>query len=203
MALDIESAKDTLSVPSDNLVLEKATAHHDRPTLSKKKLWPSLRNSYYGTLPTVYGILKRETVNVLEKAIAFYGFRFFKKTKTLFESFSAEEKYHTVVAYEHVNMYWKQRALLKNVQVVEVALSWAQANVRDFGRPGLHTMLRILQGLLCSFTNGDFTKGRDSMIEVRMWLINIPLTEYTGVQVKCFKFYFILMLTIGQVQCLT
>ena len=68
-----------LSVSFDNLVFKQAATHHDRPTeFSEKNLWPSLRNSYYGTLPIEYGILKRETVNVLEKAIVLRGLEFFK-----------------------------------------------------------------------------------------------------------------------------
>ena len=79
MALSIQLTKNILSVSFDNLVFEQAATHHDRPTeFSEKNLWPSLRNSYYGTLPIEYGILKRETVNVLEKAIVLRGLEFFK-----------------------------------------------------------------------------------------------------------------------------
>ena len=178
------AVKDSLSAQFNDLVLEQAAANDVLPTdLNDEKLLYSKFDSYYGTLPSEYGTLKPEAVSLLEKIILLYGLRSFQKTQALFDNFAAEEKYHPVVVFEHALMHLKQWTFLDGAEVLEEALSWAQANVKGFEKPGIYTLLRIFQGIMDSLTKGDFTKGRDSMREVRRWLIDVPLSKYTDVQV--------------------
>ena len=64
-----------------------------------------------------------------------------------------------------------------------MALDWGNQNATDFHERGIYTLLRIFLGKLVVFTKGDFTQAWDSMKEIRAWLAQVPISEYSDIEV--------------------
>ena len=90
----------------------------------------------------------------------------------------------TFITFEHVNLLWRQWSLSDCCKVMEEALEFGSSNASDINDHRVYTLLRLFLGKLYTFTNGDFTQARDSMREVRAWLIQTPVAECTDLEVE-------------------
>ena len=137
----------------------------------------------YGLLSSLYHILDTSIIPRLEQAIIYSSIRAFKEASELFQTFPGELCHHPVIAVEHAQMLWRQWSLLDCSKVLEKALEFGHRNARDINDHGIYTLLRIFKGKLNVFTKGDFTLARDSMREVKAWLIETPISEYADIEV--------------------
>ncbi|KAL8726743.1 MAG: hypothetical protein Q9166_006538 [cf. Caloplaca sp. 2 TL-2023] len=110
-----------------------------------------------------------------------------------------DSRHHPVVAYEEFLVYWAQWKLADSARILEAALSQAHENGKDTESYGLYTLLRIALGKTEVFTKGDFTKARDGMREVRRWLADVTLDQYTDVQIACLSHYYFLIVAANHV----
>lgn len=140
--------------------------------------------TYYSRLSPLYHLLDAAVIAQLEQAIIYSSVRAFKDASRLFQTFPDESRYHPIITFEHANMLWRQWSLSDCCKVLEVALEFGRENAIDINDHGVYTLLRIFLGKLCIFTKGDFTRARDSMREVRAWLIQTPVAEYTDLEVE-------------------
>ena len=139
---------------------------------------------YYGRLSSLYHTLDAAVIPQLEQAIIYSSVRAFKEALGLFQTFPDESRHHPVITVEHANMLWRQWSLSDCCKVLEEALEFGCRNASDINDHGVYTLLRIFLGKLYVFTKGDFTQARDSMREVRAWLIQTPVAEYTDLEVE-------------------
>ena len=139
---------------------------------------------YYGRLSSLYHTLDAAVIPQLEQAIIFSSVRAFKDALGLFQTFPAHSRHHPVIAIEHASMLWRQWSLWDCCKVLEEALDFGCKNASDINDHGIYTLLRIFLGKLYVFNKGDFTQARDSMREVRAWLMETPIADYTDIEVK-------------------
>lgn len=139
---------------------------------------------YYGRLSSLYHTLDAAVIPQLERAIIYGSVRAFKEALGLFQTFPDESRHHPVTTIEHANMLFRQWSLSDCCRVLEEALEFGCRNASDINDPGVYTLLRITLGKLHVFTKGDFTQARDSMREVKAWLIQTPVAEYTDLKVE-------------------
>ena len=141
------------------------------------------REFQYGDLRSLYHTLDSNVVDRLEEAILCCWLRDFEQAITIFNSFTAELRRHPVIAYQHSQAYWMQWSHFKGAKVLQEALAVADESQQLSQYPGVHLLLRLCYGTAKFFTEGDLTLARDAMRELRQWLSNVPIHEYTDVQV--------------------
>ncbi len=139
---------------------------------------------YYGRLSSLYHTLDAAVISQLEQAIVYSSVRAFKEALGLFQTFPDESRHHPVITVEYANMLWRQWSLSDCCKVLEEALEIGCEIASDINDHGVYTLLRIFLGKLYVFTKGDFTQARDSMQEVRAWLIQTPVAVYTDLEVE-------------------
>jgi len=144
---------------------------------------PTKGEPFYGRLSSLYHTLDAAVIPQLEQAIIYSIVRAFKEALGLFQTFPDESRHHPVIAAEYANMLWRQWSLSDCCEVLEEALDFGCRNASEINDHGIFTLLRIFLGKVYVFRKGDFTQARDSMREVRAWLIQKPVAEYTELQV--------------------
>ena len=152
------------------------------PQSSDQKLLTSM--VYYGSLVSQYHLIPTSVANKLEQAIIYCKVRAFPDCQSIFDSMECDLRHHPIVAYEESLAYWAQWKLIDSAKVLQDALYWAQKGGENTQAYGLYTLLRVALGKAEVFTKGDFTRARDSMREVKRWLRDSPLDQYTDVQVS-------------------
>ena len=139
---------------------------------------------YYGRLSSLYHALDPAIISQLELAIVYGELRAFDKASEIFEKLPNEFNRDPVIAIEHAQVLWRQWSLHDCRDVLQLALDWNRQNAADFNDPGIHTLLRVFLGKVVVFTKGDFTQARDSMLEIRAWLTEVPVSEYSDLEVR-------------------
>ena len=137
----------------------------------------------YGSLTSQYSALPIAVVSLLEKASLYCRVRAFDESHLAFDSIDATIRHHPVVAYEEFLVYWAQWRLTESAQVLEDALTWDQKSHEHTKSYGLYSLLRVTLAKVEVFTKGDFTKARDSMREVKNWLRDVSVDQYSDLQV--------------------
>lgn len=138
----------------------------------------------YGALVSQYDTIPASVVTLLEGAILYRTVRAFADCQSTFDLIDRDFRHHPIIAYEEYMAYWAQWRLLDCAKVIENALDRAHATGKDIQRFGLYTLLRIALGKAEVFTKGNFAKARDSMREVRRWLKDATVDQYTDVEVN-------------------
>lgn len=141
------------------------------------------RKFKYGSLSSQYDTLDASTTSQLEQAALCCHMRDFQAALAILEAFPQEIRHHPVVAFEHSQVYWLEWSLLNCARILQEALIWGDENRADFAETGIYTLLRVSYGRTEVYNQGDFTRARDAMREIKSWLSNIPIKQYTEVQV--------------------
>ncbi|KAL8859767.1 MAG: hypothetical protein Q9178_003882 [Gyalolechia marmorata] len=168
-------------------------------TLESRNDSSAVSSPLYGSLTCQYSALPKAVVPLLEKASLYCRVRAFDESHLAFESIDASIRHHPVVAYEEFLTYWAQWRLAESAQVLEDALTWDQKSNEHTRTYGLHSLLRIALAKAEVFTKGDFTKARDSMREVKNWLRDVSVDQYTDLQVACIVHYYFLIFVTNHV----
>ncbi|KAL8732428.1 MAG: hypothetical protein Q9181_003963 [Wetmoreana brouardii] len=153
----------------------------------------------HGALTSLYDTIPTSVAILVEKASLYCRVRAFPECHSTFDSIAVSIRRHPIVAYEEFLAYWAQWRLSDSVQVLENALAWAKERGNNMETYGLYTLLRIALAKAEVFTKGDFTRARDSMREVKRWLHNVTVDQYTDLQVACLAYYYFLILGTHQV----
>lgn len=142
---------------------------------------PSCR---YGLLSSLYHTLEPSTIAQLEKAILFSRVRAFYDCYAIFEALPLNQLNHPIVAFEHCEAHFRHWLLSDCERILQEAFSWAEGNNKNDKTPGVYTLLRLWLAYIQVFTKADFTRGRDSMREVRSWLSETPVDAYDELKVR-------------------
>lgn len=145
------------------------------------------RKFQYGSLSSLYDTLDASTTAQLEQAALCCHMRDFQAALTILESLPVEIRHHPVVAFEHSQVYFYYECFLDCARVLRDALKWAEENRPDVDEHGIYALLRVSFGRIKIYTEGDFTFARDAMREVKGWLSNLPIEQYSEVQVLILK----------------
>lgn len=139
---------------------------------------------HYGSLWSQYHTLDTSTIALLEQAILYCQVRAFKESLAIYDSLSIEIQLHPIVAFERSLTFWALWRLLDCANILREALASAEyASNVERGAPGIYTLLRATLGLTEIYSKGNFTQARDSLVEIRKWLLTTPIDQYNDVQV--------------------
>lgn len=144
-------------------------------------------NYYYGSLSSLYGSLEPAVVGLLEQAVFHYRVRSFTKALEIFSAFPPSQAHHPVIAYEHSLAHWHRWSLLDGERVLKESLAWGEAHQPESRTPGIYTLLRLWLGAFELYTRANFTTARDSMMELRGWLVGKPIAQYTQLEASPIK----------------
>ena len=142
---------------------------------------------HYGLLSSLYDSLESTAVTLLERAVLYCRVRSFTRCLEIFDAFPPIQAYHPVIAFEHSLAHWHRWSLRDCERVLKESLAWGEANEPEFQKPGIYTLLRVWLGAIELYTRGDFTKARDGMRELRDWLEEKPIAQYTQLEVCAIK----------------
>lgn len=141
------------------------------------------RKSRYGDIRSLHHTLDTATAARLEEAALCCCLRDFDSAAAIFHAFPVESLNHPVVAYYRSQVYWLQWLPLKCADILDGALTTANQFLPQFEDTGIYTLLRLFRGSVQYYAEGHFTLVRDSMRESRSWLSDVPIQQYTDVQV--------------------
>lgn len=132
----------------------------------------------YGSLWSQYHTLDAAMIPRLEKAVLYRHVRALKESLAIRDAFSVRIRHHPIVAFETSLSFWALWRLWDCADVLRDALDWADCNnSRESNGPGIYTLLRATLGLTEIYNTGDFTQARDSLVEIRTWLMTTPIDE--------------------------
>jgi hypothetical protein len=168
-----ESSKSQPSVSGD-VVSQPATPETE----------PSPFMPRHGNLWTQYHTLDPTAIAPLEQAILHCRVRAYDQSKAILDAFPPELKHHPVIAFERCQTYWLDWKLKDCLNVLREATGWAEAHGKVEDTSGIYTLLRISLARTEVLVDADFSKARESLREIKRWLANTPIDEYTDVQVS-------------------
>ena len=163
-----------LTRESNSLSLDEAS------TPARKLLPPA---SYYVSLHSLYSNLDERTISDLEKAILYSKVRAFKESALAFDAFQGSQTNLPVIVFERFLDYMNQWRLYDATRVLENGLAATEGRSADLERSGIYILFRIYLAQMDVFTKGNFTRARNAMLEVKEWLAEIPIEDYTDIQV--------------------
>jgi hypothetical protein len=138
----------------------------------------------HGNLWSQYHTLDPAAIAPLEQAILYCRVRAYDQSKAILDAFPPELKHHPVIAFERCQSCWLDWKLKDCLNVLREATAWAEAHGKVDDASGIHTLLRMSLARAEVLVDADFTKARDSLREIKRWLVNTPIDEYTDVQVS-------------------
>jgi hypothetical protein len=139
----------------------------------------------YGNLWSLYYTLDPAAIAPLEQAILHCRVRNYEQAQAIAGAFPPELKHHPVIAFEHSQSHWLGWQLQKCLNVLREAVAWAEARGGVDNGSGIYTLLRISLARVGVLVETDFTTARESLREIKRWLLNTPIDEYTDVKVRC------------------
>lgn len=142
------------------------------------------RHFRYVSLLSQYDDLDMATMAKIEEAAMCCHLRDFQAALCIFDALPVEIAQHPLIVYERSQVYWLDGSLYKCEKVLEEGITWGKDHKPDSAEPGIYTLLRIALGRVRAMTRGNLTECRDTIREVRSWLSNVSIKEYTSVQVK-------------------
>lgn len=138
----------------------------------------------YGSLWSQYHTLDASTIVSLEKAVLYRYVRAFKESLAIHDAFPNEVQLHPIVVFEKSLTLLALWRLKDCVDILQEALNKAKYNSsEESDAPGIYTLLRVTLGSTNIYAKGDFTQARDSLVEIRKWLLTTPVDEYNDLQV--------------------
>ena len=150
----------------------------------KKEDTVDARQFRYVSLLSQYDHLDIATIAKIEEAAMCCHLRDFRAALCIFDTLPVQVEQHPLIVYERSQVYWLDWSLYKCEKVLEEGITWGKDHRTDSADPGIYTLLRIALGRVRAMTRGNLTEGRDALREVRQWLLNVPVRNYTDVQVR-------------------
>ena len=138
----------------------------------------------YASLLSQHDNLDIATIAKIEEAAMCCHLRDFQAALRIFDALPVETTQHPLVVYERSQVYWLDWSLYQCEKVLEEGIAWGKDHTPDSSKPGIYTLLRIALGRVRAMTRCNLTEGRDALREFRRWLLDVPVKDYTDVQVK-------------------
>ena len=157
----------------------------------KEKSTFDARQFRYASLTSQLGDLDVATIAQVEEAAMLCHLRDFQAALRIFEGLPTDYLHHPAVVYEHSQVYWLDWSLYKCEKVLEEGITWGKDHTLDSTKSGIYTLLRVALGRTRAMTRGNLTEGRDAMRECSRWLSNVPVEDYTDVQVQFFLIFLV------------
>lgn len=154
------------------------------PQPAPSEIEPSPLIERHGNLWSQYHTLDPAAIAPLEQAILHCRVRAFDQSKAILDAFPPELKHHPVIAFERSQTCWADWKLKDCLNVLREATAWADVHGRVDDASGIYTLLRICLAKTEVLVDGDFFKARDSLREIKRWLVDTPIHEYTDIQVS-------------------
>ena len=141
----------------------------------------------YGQRPSLYRLLDPAIVPQLERAIYIERLDCFAEAHEIFEAFENTTQSHPVIALEHSYVLYGQSRYKDGLAVLQRLAPDVLSDSR-IAQPGdvaqgLDILLRMNVALGQLFSQRAFSWARDCMDEVQEWLKDVPIEEYTDLQV--------------------
>lgn len=141
----------------------------------------------YGYHTSLYSLLDPAVVPLLERAIYLRRIGCFRESIEIFEAFDHTIQSHPVTVLEHSLVLYAQSRYKDGLAVLQglppdVLSDLKVKQSRDVAQ-GLNILLRVYVAYGLLFSQGAFSWARDCMDEVQEWLKNIPVEDYTDLQV--------------------
>lgn len=138
----------------------------------------------HGNLWSQYHTLDPAAIAPLEQAILYCRVRAYDQSRAILDAFPPELKHHPVIAFERYQTYWLDWKLKDCLNVMREATAWAEVHGKVDNASGIYALLRMSWARAEVLVDADFSKARDSLREIKRWLVNTPIYEYTDVQVS-------------------
>jgi hypothetical protein len=138
----------------------------------------------HGNLWSQYHTLDPTAIAPLEEAILYCRVRAYDQSNAILDAFPPELRQHPVVAFERSQNSWLGWKLKDCLNVLREAIAWAEAHGEVEDASGMYTLLRMSLARAEVLVDADFSKARESLREIKRWLENSPVDEYTDVQVS-------------------
>jgi hypothetical protein len=149
---------------------------------NSRSLWP---HTAYGLHTSLYADLAEEDVALLEKAIFLRGVCDFHGSVMIFENWSSPTKAHPAVALEYGLTLGLDGRHRKAGDIFQAALLRAQEDNPDpVAEADIYRLIRMHHGMTQIFSHGKLGPAWKSMQDVRPWLKQVPIREYTDIQVS-------------------
>lgn len=110
--------------------------------------------------------------------------RAFDQARAIIDTLPTKLKHHPIIAFERCQTYWLEWRLKDYLRVLREACAWAEITGKTDNASGIHTLLRIALARAEVLVEGNFIHTRDSLREIRKWLADTPIDQYTDVQVR-------------------
>ena len=146
------------------------------------------RDFRYAPLLSQHDDLDTATMARIEEAVMCCHLRDFQAALCIFDALPVEIAQHPLIVYQRSQVYWLDWSLYKCEKVLEEGITWAKDHTPNSAEPGIYTLLRASLGMVRMLTRGNLTEGRNALREVRRWLSNVSVEDYTSVQVKAASF---------------
>ena len=142
------------------------------------------RQYRYASVSSQHDDIDLATMAKIEEAAMCCHLRDFQGALCIFDALPADASQHPSIVYERSQVYWLDWSLYKCEKVLEEGIAWGKDRATDSAKTGIYTLLRMALGTVRAMTRGNLTEGRDALREVRHWLLNVPVEDYTSVQVR-------------------
>ena len=137
----------------------------------------------YGSLTSLYNTLDIASVLLLEKAILYRNIRNFSISLTVFDSFPVSVAVQPAVVVEHTWTLIVQYRFREARTIATKGLSAFRSDSAREKHDGPAILLRAMSAGLDALIEGSMGGCYESLGEIYAWLNNVPLTDFTDVQV--------------------
>lgn len=146
----------------------------------------------FGIHQSLYHTLTPSSVHLLEEAICLTRIFSFPSALAIFNTFDAPEKFAPVISIEHSQALFTQGNHGAAARVLRDALAYANSHHQAEGddewslKPE-YRLLRVMLGLVECFSEGTFVRGVEALNEMRLWLRDVRVEDYTDIQVSLYS----------------
>lgn len=138
----------------------------------------------YGSLTSLYHPLDIPSIKSLEKAIVHRNLRNFFKSLAIFDAFPASIAVHPAIVLEHTWTLIAQYRFREARSIAVRGLSSLHTKRHGGEESNAAIVLRALLAGLDALIEGMVAGCYKSLEEIYTWLRDVPLTEFTNVQVR-------------------
>ncbi|KAL8941128.1 MAG: hypothetical protein Q9216_002427 [Gyalolechia sp. 2 TL-2023] len=146
----------------------------------------------YGSLTSLYETLDTYSIVMLEKAILHRSLRNFFKSLAIFDAFHEPIASHPAVVLEHTWTLTAQYRFREARSIAVRGLSSSHAKRLGGDEHDAAIVLRALLAAMDALIEGLLSGCYESLEEIYAWLRNVPMTDFTDVQVWAVNLYYYL-----------
>lgn len=148
-----------------------------------------LFTEYRGIHTSLYNSLPQEAVQFLEKAIWLKIIGRTDDARAIFGDKLKQYEEVPVIAIEHAEMEleagkWGRAWRILNARLIDTKLSYEDLDNPEF------RLISLTWAMLGTRHRGDLTSSAREIERTQVWLANIPVSDYSDIQVRSFPYLF-------------